>query len=493
MLPIWLASTYKYHKRAFLSGWFFGFGFFGAGISWVHVSIATFGGVPLFVSIFLMLLLCGYLALYIGAFSYLLKRFFSLRLWPLAAPFLWLLIEYARAHVLTGFPWLSIGYTQSTSIFSAYYPIIGEIGLSGLMILLSSAIAVLLVNVLTRFDNINTEDELHQNLHVNVIKQSLAVLIVTTVSFTSAFIFYRFPWVETLKSPYSVALVQGNIEQSIRWRPEQDRPTMEKYLRLSNDAWGTDIIIWPEAAVPKLEILATAYLELLDEQATNFNSALITGVVDVSLDNDEAYNTLLALGLDSQTDNLTPYIYRHKNRFKKHHLLPIGEFVPFENILRPLAPIFNLPMSSFNRGDYVQNNLKAKGLSFAPAICFEIAFPLQMAANIRENTDAIVTVSNDAWFGDSHGPHQHLEIARVRAMEFGKPVLRATNTGLTAAYDHQGNLLGVLPQFEDAVLSVDVERIDGKTPYTQYGNLPTYLLALLSFLFAIYFRNKSQK
>lgn len=470
VLPLWLWLSERYSARPFLNGWCFGLGFFGAGISWVHVSIATFGGVPLIVSILLMVLLCSYLALFPAFFVFLLKRYFHIMLWPLAAPLLWLAVEFGRAHFLSGFPWLSIGYSQATGPMSAFYPLIGEIGVSVVMIFTASVLSAAVVK--------------------RTLQSLFSAGLIYSIIVISVWLLQHQEWVVPTGQTRTAALVQGNIEQSIRWRPEQDRPTMQKYLDLTDPHWHNDIIIWPEAAIPRLEVLAIEFLQELDQKATDENNALVTGIVDVNLESGEAYNKLIALGLDTETNNLQGYQYPNHNRFAKHHLLPIGEFVPFESILRPLAPIFDLPMSSFNRGDYVQNNLEVKGLQLTPAICFEIAFPLQIAANITEQTDAIITVSNDAWFGDSHGPHQHLQIARVRAMEFGLPVLRATNTGVTAAYDHNGDLLGILEQFEDAVLSVEFNLVAGKTPYFKLGNLPIIILCCLGGAIALHLKRK---
>jgi apolipoprotein N-acyltransferase len=171
-------------------------------------------------------------------------------------------------------------------------------------------------------------------------------------------------------------------------------------------------------------------------------------------------------------------------------LLPIGEFIPLEDWIRGLAPIFDLPMSSFSRGDYQQDNIQAKGYHFAPAICFEIAFPKQISANLYYNTDFIITVSNDAWFGGSHGPAQHLEIAQARAKEFGLPVLRATNNGITAFIDHRGHIQSRLPQFEAAVLSDNIQQVKGYTPYRSFGDWPIWFLSMVLFGFACW--NKKQ-
>jgi apolipoprotein N-acyltransferase len=218
--------------------------------------------------------------------------------------------------------------------------------------------------------------------------------------------------------------------------------------------------------------------------------------VNYNFETKEAYNSLIGLGkklrYDTSSDEKSRghYRYLHGNRFAKHHLLPIGEFIPLENWIRGLAPIFDLPMSSFSRGDYKQDNLQAKGYYFAPAICFEIAFPRQISANLYYNTDFIITVSNDAWFGGSHGPAQHLEIAQARAKEFGLPVLRSTNNGITAFIDHQGQIQSRLPQFEAAVLSDVIQQVKGYTIYRSFGDWPIWCLSLIMFSLACWNKNK---
>ena len=171
-----------------------------------------------------------------------------------------------------------------------------------------------------------------------------------------------------------------------------------------------------------------------------------------------------------------------EQRYHKHHLLPFGEFVPFENVLRPIAPFFNLPMSSFTPGDFIQPNIAANGKQLAPALCYEIIFNEQVRRNITDDTDFILTLSNDAWFGRSIGPLQHMEIARMRALELGKPVIRATNNGITAVTDYKGHIIAKVPQFETAVLRAEIPSIQGETPYRHLGTWPIYLWVVLSLL-----------
>lgn len=457
-------------KKPTMSAWYFGLGYFGAGISWVHVSIAEFGGLPLIASVFLMLLLCGYLAIFPALAFNVLTRFFKRQYWPLTVGFIWLAMEFLRARLFSGFPWLSIGYSQADSPFSHLMPLIGEIGLSAIIVTVCMSMAI----------------GLQQKRYV---LSALPLLVVTTLSISLS----QVSWTTESGESRKIALIQGNIPQSMRFEPERDIPTMEKYLRLTDPYWDHDVIIWPEAAVPRLEIMVQDYLVHLDNKATESNTGLITGVVDYDLDTDIAHNALLALGIDKDV-NSAPYRYQHSKRFAKHHLLPIGEFVPFEDLLRPLAPIFDLPMSSFSRGDYVQPNLIAGNTQFVPAICFEIAFPRQIDANIQNASDMIITVSNDAWFGDSHGPHQHLQIAQVRAKEFGLPVIRATNNGITAIIDHHGIIVQRLEQFVDATLSADVALVKGQTPYKRFADYPSWLFMLSLLLIALFIQKAhSQK
>ena len=373
---IYLLSN-SFPKQGFKLGFAFGLGWFGAGVSWVHVSIADFGGIPLIGSISLMLLLSAYLALFPALSCYLVNKYFTNKLWPIALPFIWLAVEWLRSWFLTGFPWLSLGYSQIQGPLAGWFPVIGEFGVSGLTVLISTALAIWLAD-----------------------KKWLPSIIVVTVLFVSGVALNQYQWAKPSGESARIAMVQGNIEQALRWTPEQDQPTMDKYKNMSADHWNNDVIIWPEAAIPKLEPLAADYIKQIDKLAAQTNTGLITGIVNYNFETQEAYNNLIGLGQKHQNDKDDDedanehghYYYFHANRFAKHHLLPIGEFIPLENWIRGLAPIFDLPMSSFSRGDYQQSNLKVKGYHFAPAICFEIAFPKQISANLYFNTDFIITV-----------------------------------------------------------------------------------------------------
>lgn len=474
-LTITFYLYFRHDLSGFKTGFLFGIGWFGAGVSWVHVSIANFGGLPLIGSLGLMALLVAYLALFPAAAFWLWHKFQSARHRAFIMAAIWFLFEWLRSWFLTGFPWLSVGYTQSVSPLSSWYPLIGETGVSMLMILVTCLSAKLIA------ESRQSIKQTAKSLSFVFTAFALCSLLVATLNFSTQ-------QDESVK----IAMVQGNIKQELRWVPEQDEPTMQKYLKLSENLWHNDVILWPEAAIPKLEPLATRYLQDLDQKAFESNTGLITGIVNYNFETYQAFNNLIVLGKVDSDSGAPQYQYFHQNRYSKHHLLPIGEFIPMEDWLRGLAPIFDLPMSSFTRGDYEQANLLVNGHHFLAAICFEIAFPRQIRANLRNQSDFLLTVSNDAWFGNSHGPAQHLEIAQVRAAEFGLPLIRATNNGITAFVDHRGQILAQAPQFSSATLEVALNKVTGMTPYRYWGDLPLWCYTLLIIAFTAY-RNKKQK
>jgi apolipoprotein N-acyltransferase len=461
---IWLAKINQLNVRmATKQGFIFGLAWFSSGISWVHVSIDQFGGLPLLVSLLLMLLLCVYLALYPAVACYLSARFNPKRQFTLwLFPAFWLIAETARGALLTGFPWLSLGYSQIDGPLAAFAPVIGETGITFVMLCLS----ICLVNIVC----------------ARQLKRHIALL---TLILVAAAALNQISWLQLKQRVVKTALIQGNIKQEMKWVPEQEWPTMLKYLDLTQQNFDAQLIIWPENAVPEIEPAAQDYLSMVDKDASLNNTAIITGIINYNVVTKDYYNSLIVLGnkqqhkQEKQVRQQGDYFYGSSNRYYKNHLLPIGEFVPFQSLLRPLAPLFNLPQSSFSRGPYVQKNLVAAGLNIAPLICFEIAFPEQLAANFTDSTDILLTVSNDAWFGDSHGPHQHLEIARMRALEFGRPLLRSTNNGITAIVDHKGKVTGTIPQFEEAVLRADVQLVSGTTPYSYLAGVIRWLLPFL--------------
>ncbi|MFT5881457.1 MAG: apolipoprotein N-acyltransferase [Moritella sp.] len=415
---------------------------------------------PLVVAILLVVLLCAYLALYPALCGYLLNKFAhksALLRYFIAFPALWLLTDWLRGWVMTGFPWLQLGYSQMDNLLVNYAPVLGVEGVTFAVTLITASIY-------------------YAYSEKKIIASTATVGSVIII----ALLLSGQQWTEP-KAAKSVALIQGNTDQNEKWLPENRDDILNEYLQLSLANEDADIIIWPESAIPALEFQVKDFLQQTASRMQKSNTTLLTGIINYQRvqDRDEYYNAVLVLGQKTDKNAAIPVT----DRYYKNKLLPIGEFVPFEDILRPIAPLFNLPMSSFQRGGEQQLNLAANGVNIATAICYEIAFNQSLVNTVSATTGYILTVSNDAWFGTSIGPDQHLEIARMRAFEFQRPVLRSTNTGITAIYDAQGQELGRIAQFEKGVLRADVVPYQGMTPFNHYGNRP--MLSLIFLLCAL--------
>lgn len=445
-------------SQAAWRGWWFGFGLFASGTSWVYVSIHDYGAASAPLALFLTVLFVAGLALFLALFGWLWVRFFrqSGHTISNAVAFaaLWVVIEAFRGWFLTGFPWLYIGYSQ------LHGPLAGLAPLGGVW-LLSFVLALSSVLLLTLWKNQQWQSRLGAG-------------VVLAVILSLGFTLQTKEWTQPSGVPLSVTAIQGNIEQNLKWDPEQIEAQLLLYQSMTLNAAPSDLIIWPETAVPVLKEQAVSYLNSMDRIITQRDSALITGVPLRQNDSNgylRYYNAITTLG-DSQGEYL------------KQKLVPFGEYVPLQDVLRGVIAFFDLPMSDFARGPSQQVPINAKGYKIAPYICYEVVYP-EFAAVLAAQSDILLTISNDTWFGTSIGPMQHLQMAQMRALEAGRWMIRATNNGVSALIDPHGVISVTVPQFQQAVLRGSVVPMQGLTPYLRWQSWPLILLCVLSLLTAI--------
>jgi apolipoprotein N-acyltransferase len=480
-----LIDNAKSPKQLFLYGYFFGLGWFTWGLSWVSVGMSFYDGTPLVLTTLFLIGLFSLLAL-VPSLSCLALYYLKPRFGISAFIASWVFCEWLRTWLLTGFPWLTLGYSQTESPLISFAPIVGEIGLQIIVLVISFIIYK------------GTKSLYNSNYKYGLIYLSCIPLI-----FALSNIAGKINWQDQDSGrELTATLVQGNIEQNIKWVKGYEQSIMDRLQKLSEPHFKTsDIVIWSEAAIPTLEYKAESFLNNINNFAFENNSSLILGIMDKEVehiaknkDSLETFNTIIVTGKENINDEYGSYHYKNDNRYLKHHLLLLGEFIPLESILRGLTPLFDLPMSSVHKGNSIQKNIKANGFNFAPAICFEIVFPTLYLDNVTsegENpTDILLTISNETWFGKNRGLWQHTQIAQMRAVEFAKPLFRASNSGVTAFIDHKGKIISSLPLFEEGTLTETMTVYKSETFYQKYGRVPTILFLIFLLIFTSYLNRK---
>jgi apolipoprotein N-acyltransferase len=441
-------------KDAGIFGYVFGLGVFGVGVNWLHISINLFGGVNLAGALIITFMLVAYLSLYPALVAYVYKHFFpGKHIIPfiVGMPALWVLSEWFRSWLITGFPWLNIGYSQIDTQISSLAPILGHYGVSWVTSLISAMlVALILVS--------------HQ---IKIILVSMFFIIWFSLSTLS-----DIHWTTEKDNMISVALVQGAIPQKIKWKPEQRQKTLDLYLSLSEKYQDSQLIIWPETAIPALHHQAQDFLRHIANTARNYNHDYLIGIPFKDLDSNNFYNGIIVVGSTNDT-------------YYKQHLVPFGEYLPFDKWLRPILNYLNIPMSDFSAGPIRNPVVRAANEIIGVSICYEDVFGEEVITALPEAT-ILVNISNDAWFGDSIAPHQHLQMARMRALETGRYMLRSTNTGVSAIINEKGIITARSPQFIAHVTSDKVKTFEGLTPYARFGNWPViataFLLLLITFI-----------
>ena len=450
-------------KQAAKLGWVFGLGFFGVGVSWVYVSINLYGNASGLFAAFLTLFFVGTLALLFALQCWVYRRYFSGLQRALGFAACWVLFEWLRSWLLTGFPWLYLGYGHINTLLGNLAPVLGVLGVSFAVALVSGMLYEMFL--IWRKEKLLLSKQLIK-YEITFILLGLTLFYLGSLS-----------WVEEdANRSVEVALVQANIDQNLKFNPAFIGEGLNLYNGLSAPLWENDIVIWPETAIPLLYQSAGAELAYFERLANENNSSLITGIL--YREENSIYNSVTSLGNGSGV-------------YHKQKLVPFGEYVPFANIMKTILKIFSLPMSSLSAGPANQALLQASGFSFASYICYEVVYPDFVRKQAHE-ADFLVTISNDTWFGASFGPLQHLQMAAMRALENGRYMIRATSNGVTAFINEKGQVVGQAKQFEIATLQNTVPAFRGRTPFSYWGSWPIVLFSLL-ILAAIYLLKRMLK
>ena len=436
--------------RAAWRGFLFGLGQFGVGVSWLYVALHEFGNMPGPLAAFALLLFFAFLAAYPAALGWVQARAFARGRAVhavLVLPGLWVLWEWVRGWFLTGFPWLHLGYSQIDTPLAGFAPLLGVYGVS-LAAVASAGLAA--------------EAWARRRGAWPAPVAALALL------WLGGWLAGRVDWVEPDGAPLRVAIVQGNVPLAEKWYPRYRQTILNRYRELTLGLTEADLVVWPEAAVPAYrDELEAGYLADLAGIAHARGMDILLGVLEqASADGRRVYyNSALAVGGTGPA-------------YRKHHLVPFGEYLPFKGLFGWLLATLDIPMSDFSAGPADQGPMRLAGRALGVSICYEFAFGEEIIRALPQ-AQVLVNISEDAWYGDSFAPHQHQQMVRMRAREAGRPLLRATNTGVSALIDHRGRVTARAPQFEVAVLTGTVQPMRGATPYVRAGNYAAIALAAL--------------
>ncbi|AOA57191.1 apolipoprotein N-acyltransferase [Acinetobacter larvae] len=443
-------------KQAFVIGWAYGFGLWFVGAFWLYTSIHVYGNIAAVWATLLIALMALVMGLFSAVQTFIYRRFFPET--PLTFAPLWVLFEWCKTWLFTGFPWLFVGYAFTEYGLDAYAPAFGVFAVSFVAVLLGCAL-------------------------VEILRRRLIWIIPSLLVLLGAWGLSLVQWVSPKNTaPLNVSLVQGNIPQDIKWLVERQQETLDIYNRLTRTEWGRDLIVWPESSIPMLQSDIQPFLLAMDQQGKATGSSWLTGItyfdIPASQQSGEykLYNSIMASG--AQADGL----------YKKQRLVPFGEYIPLHGLLAWVLPnISNMGFTDLSPGPSNQAAFQVKQYALAAAICYEVAYPNLTRRNAI-NSDFLVTISNDAWFTGTHGPWQHLQMVQMRAKENGRWFIRATNTGITAFIDAQGHIVQQAPQDQSLVLRGELPAMQGRTWYNLLGDWPILILSGLLLLLGWIYR-----
>jgi apolipoprotein N-acyltransferase len=440
---------------SFQTGFAYGVGLLGSGVSWLYISVAQFGDLGWLFPLILTAGFILFIALYYGLLGWLAGRFVIgsvlIRL-VLVYPALWVVLEWLRGWFLTGFPWLQLGYSQIDSPLAGYAPVLGVLGVSWVVLLSVGLLLVLFTNI----------------------KRKAWFGFALSAIWLGGWLLSQIEWSQPIGESLSVALVQGNIPQAQKWAPEQLAPSLLLYANLTQENLDRDLVVWPETAVSAFQYqVDEAFIQPMETTIKRHGSNLVFGVVQMDEAHEEYYNALVSLGNEQ------------RGHYYKGHLVPFTEYLPLKSIFQPLVDLFTIPMSDFSARLSVKPLMRVGPYPVGMSICYEDAFGSEMIQALPEAA-YLINVSNDAWFGDSLAPYQHLQIARMRALETARFLLRTTNTGVSAIIGPDGGFVAKSPLMEVNVLKGNILPMSGLTPYARSGNL--VILVLLAMVLILTLR-----
>jgi len=448
-------------RQAWWLGWVFGTAMFLGGVYWVYVSMHDFGYIPVFFAALLTLLFALFLGLFPAVVGWLSLRYFhvgkGLQLW-LVFPLIWVLFEWIRSWLFTGFPWLNIGVSQVGWPLMGYAPLFGEYGMSWLVALTASAIVFCLDTVMAK---------------------RILTVVLLGLCWLAGGLLNEVEWTEAQGEPFEVALVQADVDQEKKWNPDFREEIISSYLEQTQPYWGVDVIIWPETAISAFYDHVPDIVDGLEQRARQFGSDMLVGIPSRDIESGDYYNSILSLG-------------EERGLYHKRHLVPFGEFIPFQAWISDVLDFMGLPMSGFSRGSAQQSPLMAGGYLAGLTVCYEIIFNSEVIQSLPE-AHYLVNVSNNTWFGDSSMPHQQLQMAQLRARETERYVLSATNNGVSAVVDSRGVILSVSPRGQKHVLREKVQARSGATPYVYWGNYLVLTFIAIGILWLLFSHNRPNK
>jgi len=455
MIPLLYVGLTASPKDAAGHYFWFGFGMFLVGTYWIYISVVVFGNADLWIALLLMVGLTLIIACLMWVAGWFTSSLCHGEPWRLyfVGPAAWVLIEWVRGWIFTGFPWLAHGYGQIDSALAGFAPVLGVYGVS--LMLLFGTTAVLVASMTTGRERF---------IAAGLIP--LPWILGGLLGFVD--------WTEDYGKAVRTTIIQAGLSQDEKWLRQNRESIMDNYRKATLSVPDSELVIWPEVAIPALHDQVEDYLRNVDRDAKRNKQTVLLGILESNRERSteaKVYNSVFMLG------------GKERQIYRKRHLVPFGEYFPVPKSVREWMRLRNLPYADLAAGDDVQPILiAANGAKLSVAICYEDAYGSEYLYAFP-GTDILINVSNDAWFGDSLAPHQHLQIARMRALEFGRYAVRSTNTGISAFIGPEGELLQTSRQFENDVLTQSIRLRRGMTMYAGYGNWPVigFCFLVLSF------------